>query len=374
MNITMNKFYNETTFVFSNEFTGFTTIPNTILNDKRLSYKALGIYCQILQFQNSPNHKLYQKTLVKLKKDGRESISSGIKELIELGYLKKEQLKNENGKFYGVKYTVFLNPKQNNFDEKTDNINCSSENGKSEFGKKDIGKPAPKKTMGNQENMETYNNIVSQSLMGSNTNKNEQEEEEESPLKALMKRINQEQEEQKRKELNNINIKEKNIERKNNNNNNYIKNKESFKIELEDNKDELNKIIVDIANNLITNQKTVNVSNENISVNKIVEELKKLKNIQIQKLIDYVSNKFKTCNKVIRNQTKYITSIFVNAIFEKSYLIESFQEGNSFYLSKNNDQNINQQPKRDNFVNYKQPSWDFKKLREYELKSLRDEI
>lgn len=368
----MNNFYNETTFVFSNEFTGFTTIPNTILNDKRLSYKALGIYCQILQFQNSPNHKLYQKTLVKLKKDGRESISSGIKELIELGYLKKEQLKNENGKFYGVKYTVFLNPKQNNFDEKNDNINCSSENGKSEFGKKDIGKPAPKKTMGNQENMETYNNIVSQSLMGSNPKKNE--EEEESPLKALMRRINQEQEEQKRKELNNINIKEKNIERQNNNNNNYIKNKENFKIELEDNKDELNKMIIDIANNLITNQKTVNVSNENISINKIVEELKKLKSIQIQKLIDYVSNKFKTCNKVIRNQTKYITSIFVNAIFEKSYLIESFQEGNSFYLSKNNDQNINQQPKRDNFVNYKQPSWDFKKLREYELKSLRGEI
>ena len=74
----MKTFNNQTEFIFSNEFIGFTTVPNHILNDKTLSYRALGLYVQILQFQNSPDHKIYMKTLQACKTDGRTSVSNGM--------------------------------------------------------------------------------------------------------------------------------------------------------------------------------------------------------------------------------------------------------------------------------------------------------
>lgn len=144
-------------------------------------------------------------------------------------------------------------------------------------------------------------------------------------------------------------------------------NTEDFKIELEENKNEINQIVVQIANDLFANQKTVNVNNKKIAINKIIAELKSLNKNQINKLIDYVANKFSSSSQNIKNQTKYITSIFVNAIFEKSYLLDSLQTGSSFYIPTT-------KIKQDNFVNYEQPKLDFAKLRELEIKSLKGEI
>ena len=107
-------FKNETTFEFGEGFgQGFTVIPNEILNDDRLSYKALGIYTQILQFQNSPTHKIYMKTLQKLKTDRESSITSGMKELIDLGYIERIRLRNEKGHVQGMKYIVHVKPIEN---------------------------------------------------------------------------------------------------------------------------------------------------------------------------------------------------------------------------------------------------------------------
>lgn len=143
----MQKFNNETEFVLSNEFVGFTTIPNFILNDKNISYKALGIYVQILQYQNSPDHKIYIKSLQQLKKDGRDAVAAGIKELVDAGYLKKEQLRDNQGKIIGIRYTVFMKPLKtialtdNGKSVSGDDItNNKTETGKSDFGKSDFGK------------------------------------------------------------------------------------------------------------------------------------------------------------------------------------------------------------------------------------------
>lgn len=143
----MHKFNNETEFILSNEFVGFTTIPNFILNDKNISYKALGIYVQILQYQNSADHKIYIKSLQQLKKDGRDAVAAGIKELVDAGYLKKEQLRDNQGKIIGIRYTVFMKPSKtitltdNGKPGSGDDIrNKESETGKSVIGKSDFGK------------------------------------------------------------------------------------------------------------------------------------------------------------------------------------------------------------------------------------------
>lgn len=105
----MSTLYNNTEFVLSDEFIGFTKIPNKILTDRSISYNALGIYTQILQYQNSKSHKLYETALEHFKKCDAESLSSGIKELIAAGYLYKEEL-IVNGELKGIKYRIYMNP------------------------------------------------------------------------------------------------------------------------------------------------------------------------------------------------------------------------------------------------------------------------
>ena len=106
--MTMN---NETYFEFDNDlYEGFTTIPNYILNDTRLSYKAVGVYVQILQYRNTGSHKVYLKSLSNYRSDKRTAVSSGMKELEEFGYISKIQLRNEKGHMKGIKYIVRMKP------------------------------------------------------------------------------------------------------------------------------------------------------------------------------------------------------------------------------------------------------------------------
>lgn len=105
----MQKFNNETEFIFSNEFVGFTTIPNYIFQCKELSYRAVGVYCSILQFQNSPSHSITIKGLSSNHKEGRDAVAKAIDELIKTGFLEKIQAR-ENGKFKGMLYKVYMKP------------------------------------------------------------------------------------------------------------------------------------------------------------------------------------------------------------------------------------------------------------------------
>ena len=108
------KFSNETYFELDGSFKeGFTVVPNYILNNKNLSYKAVGIYVQILQYQNSPTHKIYVKSLMSYKTDGESSVSSGINELISEGFLTREAIRNERGQMKGYRYTVHAQPVEN---------------------------------------------------------------------------------------------------------------------------------------------------------------------------------------------------------------------------------------------------------------------
>ena len=97
---------------------------------------------------------------------------------------------------------------------------------------------------------------------------------------------------------------------------------QNFKIELDANDNELNNLVVDIANDLIASQKTITVNNKKIKINKLIDELQKLDKETLSKLVTYVAEKFKNNNtENIKNKNKYIASIFANAVFEKGYLV-----------------------------------------------------
>lgn len=140
---------------------------------------------------------------------------------------------------------------------------------------------------------------------------------------------------------------------------------ENFKIEIENNDNELNNIVVDIVNDLLASQKTITVNNKKIRINGLITELKNLDKNNLVKLIEYVAKKFESNNSDnIKNKNKYIVSIFANAVFKKGYLLNDF---------KNNNKNINtnKQYGKNKFVNYKQDPLDYDLLRKTELQSLK---
>ena len=105
------KFSNETYFELDGSFKeGFTVVPNYILNNRNLSYKAVGLYVQILQYQNSPTHKIYMSSLQTYKTDKESSVRSGINELINEGFLTSEAIRNERGQLKGKRYIVHAKP------------------------------------------------------------------------------------------------------------------------------------------------------------------------------------------------------------------------------------------------------------------------
>lgn len=72
-----------------------------ILTDNRLSFKAKGIY--LIIYQGKINITL--ENLKQISSDGITAIANGIKELEQLGYIKKEIVR-ENEKFKKVLYKI----------------------------------------------------------------------------------------------------------------------------------------------------------------------------------------------------------------------------------------------------------------------------
>ena len=85
----------------------YTTICNRIFKNARLSLKAKGLLSLILSLSTHWN--LSVVGLTKICKEGRVAINNTIKELIEEGYIQREQMRKDN-KFDGYKYIVFESP------------------------------------------------------------------------------------------------------------------------------------------------------------------------------------------------------------------------------------------------------------------------
>lgn len=145
-------------------------------------------------------------------------------------------------------------------------------------------------------------------------------------------------------------------------NDGQTKNAQNFKINLKTD-NELNTMVKNIANNLLANQKTITVNNKKIYIKDLVKELKELNEQNLTKLINYVAQKFENNNSDnIKNQNKYIASIFANAILEKNYILSEFENTNKPQITKTT---------KNKFTNYKmQQKPNSEMLRKLELKAL----
>jgi len=96
----------------------FTTINNEFIFNKEMSLKAKGLLCHLLALPN--DWKLYVEEVEKWHKDGKKAIYSAFKELTQLGYMERSQVR-EKGKIVSWDYTVFEKPLSQKVDvEKVD--------------------------------------------------------------------------------------------------------------------------------------------------------------------------------------------------------------------------------------------------------------
>lgn len=81
--------------------TFFTQVPNEVLNDKRVSAKAKGIYAYLLS--KPDDWTFHTGVMLSELKENRDAFYSALKELIAYGYIRKYQ-ENINGHFGGCIY------------------------------------------------------------------------------------------------------------------------------------------------------------------------------------------------------------------------------------------------------------------------------
>lgn len=87
----------------------YTVLNNWIFRDENLSAKSLGILAKMLSLPD--NWEFSETGLCSIfKKDGRDSIRSGLKELEENGYLVRSRVRDESGKLTSVEWTVSDQP------------------------------------------------------------------------------------------------------------------------------------------------------------------------------------------------------------------------------------------------------------------------
>ena len=91
--------------VVKDENSSYVMLNKEFINDKDLSLKAKGLLTYLLSLPN--DWKIYEKEIVKHSKDGKDSIKTAIKELINNGYIKRELSRDKLGKIQGYDYNVY---------------------------------------------------------------------------------------------------------------------------------------------------------------------------------------------------------------------------------------------------------------------------
>lgn len=84
--------------------TPWAQVPNQLLEDERLSWKAKGLMSFLLS--KSEDWDVYQAQLEEVGPDGESATRSGLRELREHGYLERNRLKDNEGKFAGYEYII----------------------------------------------------------------------------------------------------------------------------------------------------------------------------------------------------------------------------------------------------------------------------
>lgn len=97
--------------VFRNQRkTGFTTVNNAFVRDKTLSWKAKGVLLAMLSMPDDWSYNM--KWLVTQAKDQMASLSKGIEELVEAGYITRARTRDERGRLQDIEYFVYDEPQK----------------------------------------------------------------------------------------------------------------------------------------------------------------------------------------------------------------------------------------------------------------------
>ena len=92
----------------------FTVMSNYHFKEKKMSLKSKGLLSLMLSLPDDWNYSI--NGLVKLSKDGKDSIMSALAELEKFGYLSRKQLFNEKGQFSGIEYNIYEQPQEEKAD------------------------------------------------------------------------------------------------------------------------------------------------------------------------------------------------------------------------------------------------------------------
>ena len=128
-----------------NKKENFTSIHNKLINDSRISLKAKGIMLYMLS--KPENWKYNPKEIAKNSKDGLDSVYSGIKELIEAGYISRTR--HSDGT---VDYFVFEDIEENDIVDFSKKENPNRENPNRE----NPNRENPNRENPNRENPDVY--------------------------------------------------------------------------------------------------------------------------------------------------------------------------------------------------------------------------
>lgn len=100
----------------------YTVLSNYHLKDKNLSLRAIGLLSVILSLPENWNYT--QAGLATIVKDGLSSVSAGLNELEQYGYLVRTRERDLNGRLGNAIYTVYemptMNPKSSNVIHKSE--------------------------------------------------------------------------------------------------------------------------------------------------------------------------------------------------------------------------------------------------------------
>ena len=88
----------------------YTVMSNYHFKEKGLSLKAKGLLSLMLSLPEDWNYSV--SGLVKLSKDGKDSVMSALAELEKYGYLHREKLTNDKGQFSGIEYNIYEEPQE----------------------------------------------------------------------------------------------------------------------------------------------------------------------------------------------------------------------------------------------------------------------
>jgi len=116
----------------------YASILNKSIEDPRLSWKATGILCYLLsrpddwqvRISDLCNRKnpINPKTDKPLRGDGENAVRNAIAELMHYGYIVRgKAIKNSNGTWGGIEYTVFEEPQDQQTSENTNVQPCAVE-------------------------------------------------------------------------------------------------------------------------------------------------------------------------------------------------------------------------------------------------------